>query len=171
MDYNQGDITQWIVQASIQYGLDPVTGVAQLLQEGSYDRCRTSSAGAKGVAQFMPGTAAQYGLVDRCDAYKSIDAWGRHMRDLVNQFGRIDYALAGYNAGPGNVKKYGGVPPFKETQTYVKNILGYRQNEARTLIARYTDTLKNESIVPGLIVAGVAGSIVFGLIWLVKENL
>lgn len=81
----------------------------------------TSSAGAEGIAQFMPATAAGLG-VDPLDPEQAIAGAARYLRDLYRQFGSWRLALAAYNAGPGNVKKYGGVPPFPETQNYVAQI-------------------------------------------------
>ena len=71
----------------------------------------------------MPGTASDYN-VDVWSVDSSIDGWGRLMRDQYNRFNRWDYALAAYNAGAGNVIKYNGIPPFNETQDYVRIILG-----------------------------------------------
>tara|TARA_R110000751_G_scaffold40862_3_gene96421 strand:+ start:403 stop:891 length:489 start_codon:yes stop_codon:yes gene_type:complete len=123
LDSTYNFYTNKIRAAAQKYNIPAQLGIWQLWQESRYKPNAVSSAGAKGVAQFMPGTAAQYG-VDVWDVDSSIDGWGRLMRDLYKQFGRWDYALAGYNAGPGNVNKYNGVPPFKETQDYVRIILG-----------------------------------------------
>ncbi len=84
---------------------------------------RASSAGALGIAQFMPATAAGLGI-DPCEPIQALHAAARLMIGYYNRYGRWDYALAAYNAGPGNVDRYGGVPPFAETQRYVANILG-----------------------------------------------
>ncbi len=83
-----------------------------------------SSAGAQGIAQFMPGTARAYGLRNPFDAEASIDAQARMMGDLLRRFGTAALALAAYNAGPGAVSRYGGIPPFSETRAYVTKILG-----------------------------------------------
>ena len=97
---------------------------AQAWQESRFNPFARSPAGAQGIAQFMPGTARAYGLGNPFDAEAAIDAQAHHMRDLLRQFGSVPLALAAYNAGPGNVQKYGGIPPFAETRAYVASILG-----------------------------------------------
>ncbi|WP_354701403.1 lytic tail protein [Paraconexibacter sp. AEG42_29] len=97
---------------------------AQLWQESGFNPFARSPAGAQGIAQFMPGTAAQYGLRNPFDAMAAIDAQGHLMRDLLRQFGSVPLALAAYNAGPGAVQKCGCIPPYPETQAYVAAILG-----------------------------------------------
>ena len=96
---------------------------AQLWQESHFNPFARSGAGAQGIAQFMPATAAGYGLRDPFDAAASIDAQGHLMRDLLRQFGSVPLALAGYNAGPAPVQRCGCVPPIPETQAYVTQIL------------------------------------------------
>ncbi len=102
--------------------------VRQINQESSFADdviyCqRASSAGALGIAQFMPGTAAGLGI-NPCDPMAALHGAARLMVGYYNRYGRWDYALAAYNAGSGNVDRYGGVPPFAKTQRYVANILG-----------------------------------------------
>jgi soluble lytic murein transglycosylase-like protein len=82
-----------------------------------------SRSGARGIAQFMPATARAYGLANPFDPAAAIDAQGRLMADLLRRFGSVPLALAAYNAGPGAVQRYGGIPPFRETQEYVRRIL------------------------------------------------
>ncbi len=84
---------------------------------------RRSSAGALGIAQFMPATAAGMGI-NPCDPMDALHGAVRLMLSHYSRYGRWDYALAAYNAGPGNVDRYGGVPPFAETQHYVAVVLG-----------------------------------------------
>lgn len=115
--------TDKIRAAAQKYNIPEALGIWQLWQESRYVPNAVSHANAKGIAQFIPGTAADYN-VDVYDVDSSIDGWGRLMRDLYKRFNRWDYALAGYNAGPGNVIKHNGIPPFKETQDYVRIILG-----------------------------------------------
>lgn len=111
-----------------QYGVDPKVGYWQLWQESRFKQYAKSPVGAGGIAQFMPATAAEWGVnVDDIDS--SIKGWARYMAWILKQpyiAGKYDLALAAYNAGVGNVKKYGGVPPFTETQNYVKTILKNR---------------------------------------------
>lgn len=98
---------------------------AQLWQESRFNPRAVSPVGAAGIAQFMPATAAHYGLTpdERFDPAKAINAQAHLMHDLLRQFGSVPLALAAYNAGPGNVLRYGGIPPFAETQAYVQSIL------------------------------------------------
>jgi soluble lytic murein transglycosylase-like protein len=98
---------------------------AQLMAESNFNPFAVSPAGARGIAQFMPATAAAYGLRDPFDAPAAIDAQARLMADLLRQFGgRMELALAAYNAGPAPVAACGCVPPYPETQAYVARILG-----------------------------------------------
>ena len=97
---------------------------AQLYAESNFNPFAVSSAGARGIAQFMPGTARTYGLTDPFDAVASISAQAHLMRDLLRRFGSVSLALAAYNAGPGAVESCGCVPAIPETQAYVARILG-----------------------------------------------
>jgi len=97
---------------------------AQLMAESNFNPFALSSAGAQGIAQFMPGTARAMGLRDPFDAAASIDAQAHLMRDLLRQFGFVPLALAAYNAGPARVAACGCVPPIAETRGYVARILG-----------------------------------------------
>jgi hypothetical protein len=97
---------------------------AQLYTESNFNPFAVSSAGAQGIAQFMPGTGKSYGLTDPFDATASIDAQAHLMRDLLRQFASVPLALAAYNAGPGAVSRCGCIPPYPETRGYVARILG-----------------------------------------------
>jgi hypothetical protein len=97
---------------------------AQLYAESNFNPFARSSAGALGIAQFMPGTAAAMGLRDPLDAPAAIDAQAHLMRDLLRRFGAVPLALAAYNAGSGPVAACGCVPPYPETRGYVARILG-----------------------------------------------
>ncbi len=96
---------------------------AQLMAESNFNPSAVSPAGAQGIAQFMPATAASYGLRDPFDPIASIGAQARMMSGLLKQFGSVELALAAYNAGPGAVAACGCVPPYPETQAYVARIL------------------------------------------------
>lgn len=113
-----------IVDAAQKYNVQPVLLAAQLKAESDFNPNALSSAGAQGIAQFMPGTARAMGLSDPFDPRASIIAQAKLMGQLIKQFGSIPKALAAYNAGPGAVQKYGGIPPFEETQGYVAKIIG-----------------------------------------------
>lgn len=92
-------------------------------QESGWNTNAVSSKGALGLAQLMPGTAAILG-VDPADPYQNLDGGARYLRQQFNTFGTWQLALAAYNAGPGAVQQHGGVPPYDETQDYVRVIWG-----------------------------------------------
>lgn len=108
-----------------QYGVDPYLIYCLMSQESSFMAGATSTKGAQGLMQLMPGTAARYGVTNPYDVAQNIKGGTRYLKDLLNMFnGRVDLALAGYNAGEGAVMKYGNkVPPYDETRNYVKLIL------------------------------------------------
>ena len=111
-------------QIAQQYGIDPDVFVAQINQESGFNPNAKSPAGAEGIAQFMPGTAQGLGI-DPMDPIQALKGAAKYDAALLAKYhGDYRLMLAAYNAGEGNVDKYGGVPPFQETQTYVKNILG-----------------------------------------------
>ena len=93
-------------------------------QESAFNNAAISPVGALGFCQLMPGTASDLG-VDPSDPLQNLDGGARYLATQLDSFGRIDFALAAYNAGPGNVRKYGGIPPFEETQNYVRRISGF----------------------------------------------
>lgn len=113
-----------ISRAAQRWSVSATLLAAQLQQESGFNPFAVSSAGAQGIAQFMPGTAAAYGLADPYDADAAIDAQAHLMRDLLRRFGAVPLALAAYNAGPDRVAACGCVPPIPETTAYVAAILG-----------------------------------------------
>lgn len=111
-----------------QVPVELICGV--ILQESGGNPRAVSSAGAAGLMQLMPGTARRFGVKNSFDPAQNIEGGTRYLRFLLNKFkGRVDLALAGYNAGEQNVEKYGNrIPPFKQTQDYIPNVLGYTQS-------------------------------------------
>jgi hypothetical protein len=95
---------------------------AVIEQESNYQARARSRKGARGLMQLMPATAAQYGVRNSYDPKANLDAGIRHLKDLLSRLG-LPAALAAYNAGEGTVRRYGGLPPYPETQAYVRNIL------------------------------------------------
>jgi hypothetical protein len=113
-----------IIRAAQRWSVSAQLLAAQLYAESNFNPFARSPAGAEGIAQFMPGTAAAIGLLDPFDPEAAIDAQGHLMRDLLGRFGSVPLALAAYNAGPGAVAACGCVPPISETRAYVARILG-----------------------------------------------
>ena len=112
-----------IARAAQRWSVSGALLAAQLYQESGFNPFARSGAGAQGIAQFMPATAAAYGLDNPFDAERAIDAQAHLMRDLLRTFGSVPLALAAYNAGPQPVRACGCVPAIAETQAYVANIL------------------------------------------------
>lgn len=116
---------EYINKYAMLHGIDPLLVKAVIKQESGFNANARSSAGASGLMQLMPATARGLGCKNVYDPRENISAGTRYLANLINQYdGNIPLALAAYNAGSGNVKKYGNkIPPFKETQNYVKNIM------------------------------------------------
>jgi hypothetical protein len=112
-----------ILRSAARWGVPPALMAGQLMAESGFDPAAGSPAGAQGIAQFMPSTAAAYGLSDPYDPVAAIDAEAHLMSDLLRQFGSPELALAAYNAGPAPVEACGCIPPYPETQAYVTRIL------------------------------------------------
>jgi hypothetical protein len=109
-------------RAASRHGVDASLLAAVAQQESNFNSSAVSPAGAQGLMQFMPATAAGLG-VNPLDPTSAIDGAAKYLSQLTKQFGSTDLALAAYNAGPGTVTRYGGIPPYSETQNYVRNVL------------------------------------------------
>jgi soluble lytic murein transglycosylase-like protein len=124
-----GDTTQYdaLIQASAaRNGVDPALLKGLIRAESNFDPTAGSPAGAQGLTQLMPGTAAGLGVTDVHDPAQAIEGGAKYLRSQLDAFGGDETkALAAYNAGPGAVTRYGGVPPYAETQQYVQRVLGY----------------------------------------------
>jgi Transglycosylase SLT domain/D-alanyl-D-alanine carboxypeptidase len=112
-----------ILRSAARWGVPPALMAGQLMAESGFDPNAGSPAGAQGIAQFMPSTAASYGLTNPYDPVAAIDAEAHLMSDLLHQFGSPELALAAYNAGPAPVEACHCIPPYPETQAYVTRIL------------------------------------------------
>jgi len=108
-------------QAGAKHGVSPALLAAVAKTESGFNSAAVSSAGAQGLMQFMPATAQGLG-VDATDPASAIDGAARYLSSLTSQFGSTELALAAYNAGPGTVRRYGGIPPYGETQSYVQRV-------------------------------------------------
>jgi soluble lytic murein transglycosylase-like protein len=112
-----------ITAAAKKYGLDPALLAGLVKQESGFNPNAGSPAGARGLTQLMPGTAAGLGVTNVLDPAQSLDGGAKYLRAQLDAFGGdVARALAAYNAGPGAVQRYGGVPPYAETQNYVRAV-------------------------------------------------
>lgn len=129
-DFKPGpeDYDPIIQKAAETFNMDFSLIKAVIDAESSFDPEAVSSAGAKGLMQLMPATAKALGVTDSANPVENIMGGARYLKGLLERFNNNEaLALAAYNAGPGRVKQYGGIPPFKETQAYVKRVLEKRE--------------------------------------------
>lgn len=113
----------WVQKYAQQYGVDPNLAEAMIIQESANQPTAVSIKGAAGLTQLMPGTAAEMGVTDINDPEQQIAAGIKYLGIQLKSFGDVPTALAAYNAGPGAVRKYNGIPPYKETINYVDRII------------------------------------------------
>jgi soluble lytic murein transglycosylase-like protein len=128
-----------ITAASKRHGLDPALLAGLIEQESGFNANARSGAGAQGLTQLMPATAAGLGVTDPLDPAQSIEGGAKYLADQLDRFGGdVARALAAYNAGPGAVQRFGGVPPYAETQNYVRvvqsNAAAYRAGSSSVSI-------------------------------------
>jgi soluble lytic murein transglycosylase-like protein len=117
-----------ISAAAARNGVDSNVLTGLIRAESNFDPNAGSPAGAQGLTQLMPGTAAGLGVANPLDPVQSIEGGARYLRQQLDHFGGdVTKALAAYNAGPGAVERFGGVPPYEETQNYVRRVLAYAQ--------------------------------------------
>jgi soluble lytic murein transglycosylase-like protein len=160
------ELEPFIVHAAQRYGIDPRILRVLCYIESRYRLDAVSPKGARGPMQFMPETAARYALQNPHDPKTAIDAGARYFRDLLRRFdGRVDLALAAYNAGEGTVDAFrtgrslrltsgkvinsaktitGGIPPYRETQEYVRSAIGFLFNRATLPAKSLGISLSNE---------------------------
>jgi soluble lytic murein transglycosylase-like protein len=115
-----------ITAAARKHGVDPALLAGLVRQESNFDPTAGSPAGARGLTQLMPATAAGLGVTDVTDPAQALDGGAKYLKQQLDAFGGdVTKALAAYNAGPGAVQRYGGVPPYAETQNYVKKVQAF----------------------------------------------
>lgn len=118
------EIDRLVSASSAQWNVDPNLVKAIIANESGFNAHATSDVGAQGLMQLMPGTAAGLGVSDAYDPEQNVWGGTRYIKGLLDRFGgNVRLAVAAYNAGPGAVEKYAGVPPYAETQNYVQNVL------------------------------------------------
>ena len=148
------DYEAYFKEASEAYGVSTTILKSIAKAESNFNPSAVSSAGAVGIMQLMPATAASLGVSNSYDARENILGGAKYISQLLSRYqGNISLALAAYNAGCGNVDKYGGIPPFTETQNYVKKVLSYMNgtfSTSGTSTDNSVDTSSNTSGIFGL---------------------
>lgn len=151
-------------EASKKYNVDVNLLKAIGKQESNFNANAVSRCGAQGIMQLMPATASSLGVSDSFDAYQNIMGGSKYISQLLEQYnGNVPFALAAYNAGSNNVQKYGGIPPFKETQDYVVKVMAYAGNGvdlpdtyyANSSASKFNDTITNEHGLPDNLLAAM----------------
>ena len=122
--YREAIYLPLIREAELRYRLPRRLLQALIWAESRFNPLAVSPAGAAGLAQLMPATARELGVANRHDPRENIEGGARYLRQMLDRFGSVHLALAAYNAGPGAVRKAGGIPRNRETPCYVRNVLG-----------------------------------------------
>ncbi len=123
------DIDDLVKKYSRENGLNESLVNAVIQAESAFDNRAVSSAGAQGLMQLMPFTARKLGVDNPFDPEQNIAGGTKYLKNLIDRYNSVELGLAAYNAGPENINKYGGIPPFSETQNYVKKVLELQQQQ------------------------------------------
>jgi len=121
---SQDTFDDLIKEYAQKYQIDHRLAKRLIEAESNFDPDAVSPRGAMGLMQLMPQTCQDLGIKDPFDERENLEGGMRYLRGLLNQFGSLPLALAAYNAGPSRVKEYGGIPPYSETQEFVKKVIG-----------------------------------------------
>lgn len=123
---NRQAVAGWVSQIAPSYGIDPDLVMAVIRAESGFNAAAVSNKNAQGLMQLIPETAARFGVADSWDPIQNIKGGTAYLHWLMRHFdGKVDLVLAAYNAGEGAVERYHGIPPYRETQNYVKQILSW----------------------------------------------
>jgi soluble lytic murein transglycosylase-like protein len=141
-----------ITAAASKHGVDPALLAGLVRQESNFDPNAGSPAGAQGLTQLMPATAASLGVTNSHDPVQALEGGARYLRQQLDAFdGDVARALAAYNAGPGAVQRFGGVPPYAETQEYVRRVQAYAAEYRAAGTARAPSALSVSPSVHGTV--------------------
>ncbi len=125
---NKNAYDSLIVASALRHGVDPALMKAMMHTESGFNPNARSPVGAQGLMQLMPATARRFGVTNAWDPAQNIEGAAKYIKYLTNRFSNLQHAIAGYNAGEGNVSKYGGIPPFRETRDYVQRVMSRYNN-------------------------------------------
>jgi soluble lytic murein transglycosylase-like protein len=129
--YSNNSFSDLIKQASDKYGIDENLISSVIQAESSFNPTAVSASGAQGLMQLMPSTAYGLGVSDSFDPSQNINGGTLYLKKMLMRYGGdIEKALAAYNAGPGAVDQYNGIPPYQETLSYVSKVIGFYKNQS-----------------------------------------
>ncbi|GAB4284817.1 MAG: hypothetical protein Kow0029_31510 [Candidatus Rifleibacteriota bacterium] len=143
--------SNYINEAAAKHGIDPFLIKSVIKVESDFDPYVRSSKGAQGLMQLIPSTAKLVGCRNPFDPRENILGGACYLQMMLKRFNyNVEHALAAYNAGPGNVEKYGGIPPFRETRNYVKKVKHYYRQYALNSGVKAKKTMKKQKVMPVL---------------------
>jgi hypothetical protein len=155
------DLEPLIQRQSDNQNLDPKLVKAVIQVESGYNHKALSNKGAMGLMQLMPDTASLFNVRNAFDPEENLRAGTRYLRQLLDRFaGRVELALAGYNAGPGAVEKHGGVPPYAETRDYVKQVMMLYRGDRGDIGARVDRGTRGGDFAPLRMAAASPGPVI-----------
>lgn len=148
-DLNRQKIAVWVNQIAPRYGIDPLLVMAVIQAESAFNPAALSTKNAQGLMQLIPETAERFGVKDSWNPIQNIRGGTAYLHWLLRHFqGKVDWVLAAYNAGEGAVERYNGIPPYQETQAYVRQILAKYPKSIHPIPA---ETIENTMVIEGKI--------------------